>query len=174
VGEASGGAANPGGMSVVPGGFRVFISGGSPINPVTGRNWEGTGVLPDMAVPAADALNAARLHALKAIVAKDPRRTDAVWSLEALEASGQTLSAGEASAYAGAYGPITIVSAGGKLESRRGRRPALELSPLGKDMFFVSSDPWIRYAFERDGAGKVVALEQRDPYGPSMRQRRDP
>jgi len=174
VGEASGGAANPGGTALIPGGFRIFISSGSPINPVTGKNWEGTGVLPDIAVASAGALDAARLHALKAIVAKDASRTDAVWSLEALEASGRTLPAAELSAYAGAYGPITIVAASGKLESRRGRRPPLELSPLGKDLFFVSTDPWIRYSFERDGAGSIIALEQRDPYGPSMRQRRDP
>lgn len=174
VGEASGGAANPGGMAPIPGGFRVFISSGSPINPVTGKNWEGTGVLPDIVVPAASALDAARRHALKAIIAKDASRTDAVWSLESLEAAGRTLPAAELSAYAGTYGPITIVAENGKLESRRGRRPALELSPLGKDQFFVSSDPWIRYSFERDGAGKIIALEQRDPYGPSARQRRDP
>ncbi len=48
VGESSGGAANPGAMFSTPGGFSVFVSTGSPRNPINGRNWESTGVTPDV------------------------------------------------------------------------------------------------------------------------------
>jgi C-terminal processing protease CtpA/Prc len=37
----------------------VFIPSGRAINPITGTNWEGTGVTPDVAVPAGDALETA-------------------------------------------------------------------------------------------------------------------
>ena len=57
VGEASAGAANPGGEERTPGGWLVFVSTGSPTNPITKRNWEGAGVRPD--VPSRPAL---RLH----------------------------------------------------------------------------------------------------------------
>jgi len=171
VGEPSGGAANPGGIVPIPGGFRVFISGGSPVNPVTGRNWEGTGVVPELATPAADALNAARARALDAIVAGDARRTDAVWARQALDAAGKPASA--LPAYAGSYGPLSVVETNGRLELRRDRRPPLVLQSLGGDLFSVTTDPLMHVTFERDGAGKIVAVSQAAPYGPPQRQRRD-
>ncbi len=172
VGEASGGAANPGGVAPIPGGFRVFISGGSPINPVTGKNWEGTGVLPDVAVPASDALNVAQARALDAIVAADARRTDAAWARQALNPPAKPAAA--LSAYAGNYGSLSVALNSDRLEVRRGRRPPLALSPLGGDVFAVAIDPLAHFVFERDGAGKVIAVEQRNPFGPGQRQRRDP
>lgn len=59
VGEASGGAANPGRFFDLEGGFRVFVSTGTPVSPVTGTNWEATGVQPDLAVPSDQALERA-------------------------------------------------------------------------------------------------------------------
>jgi hypothetical protein len=173
VGEASGGAANPGGFVPVEGGYRVFISMGSPINPVTGRNWEGDGVKPDIAAPSAEALTVAHIRALEAIAAADPKRTDAAWAIAALK-STQTLNASQRALYAGVYGPLEVVANGDRLEVRRGRRPALELVPLGGDVFFVRTDPLMRFAFDRDASGRMVAVEQRDPFGASQRQRRDP
>lgn len=173
VGEASAGAANPGGMVPIPGGFRVFISAGSPINPITKTNWEGAGVQPDVATPAADALTTAQIRALTAIAAEDPERTDAVWALAALK-SAVKLDEAQRARYVGVYGPLEVVAVGDRLEVRRGRRPALELVPLGADVFFVRTDPVIRFKFERDATGAAVAVEQRDPFGPAQRQRRNP
>lgn len=65
VGEVSAGAANPGGFVDLGNGFRVFVSSGSPINPIMGRNWEGTGVVPDHEVPAEQALATAQALARK-------------------------------------------------------------------------------------------------------------
>lgn len=59
VGEASGGAANPGGPIVTDEGLVVFVPTGSPVNPFTHGNWEGVGVQPDVPVPAGEALDAA-------------------------------------------------------------------------------------------------------------------
>jgi hypothetical protein len=59
VGEASGGAANPGRFFDLGDGFRVFVSTGSPVSPVTGTNWEATGVQPDLAVASDQALERA-------------------------------------------------------------------------------------------------------------------
>jgi hypothetical protein len=46
-------------MQRVAGGFAVFVPSGRAINPVTKTNWEGTGVRPEIAVPADSALSAA-------------------------------------------------------------------------------------------------------------------
>jgi hypothetical protein len=59
VGETTGGGANPGGGFPVSDRLSVFIPEGRAINPVTGTNWEGVGVEPHVAVPAAEALEAA-------------------------------------------------------------------------------------------------------------------
>jgi hypothetical protein len=64
VGVKTGGGAHPGGSHALPGGLRVFVPAGRAINPVTGTNWEGTGVRPDLAVPADSALDVA-LRALR-------------------------------------------------------------------------------------------------------------
>src|SRR5690606_35764709 len=68
VGEASAGGANPGEMASVGDGFSVFVSDGSPVNPITQTNWEGTGVIPDVTVPAGDALLKAEQMALTRIL----------------------------------------------------------------------------------------------------------
>jgi C-terminal processing protease CtpA/Prc len=65
VGETTGGGAHPGGMFRMSPHFGAFIPTGRAINPITKTNWEGTGVTPDVAVPAEQALVVARLMALK-------------------------------------------------------------------------------------------------------------
>lgn len=64
VGETTGGGANPGGTHRLPGGLMIFVSNGRAINPVTGTNWEGVGVKPEVAVPAAEAFATAYRRAL--------------------------------------------------------------------------------------------------------------
>jgi hypothetical protein len=65
VGEVTGGGANPGELVPLADGFAAFIPFGQAINPVTGTNWEGSGVQPDVAVPATDALTTAQILALR-------------------------------------------------------------------------------------------------------------
>ena len=59
VGETTGGGANPGRGVPLPYDLTVFVPTGRAINPITKTNWEGVGVKPDVAAPAADALDVA-------------------------------------------------------------------------------------------------------------------
>ncbi len=59
VGEVSAGGANPASSFVVYKDLRISISLGRAINPVTGTNWEGVGVKPDVEAPPEAALTAA-------------------------------------------------------------------------------------------------------------------
>ena len=59
VGETTGGGANPGDIVPLGHGFDAFVPTGRAINPISGTNWEGRGVAPDIAVPAPQALEAA-------------------------------------------------------------------------------------------------------------------
>jgi C-terminal processing protease CtpA/Prc len=50
IGQTTGGGANPGGDVWLNDHFSVFIPRGTAVNPYTGTNWEGTGVVPDIAL----------------------------------------------------------------------------------------------------------------------------
>ena len=65
VGEVTGGGANPGGGRRLSEHFAMFVPMGRAINPISKTNWEGTGVAPDVSVPADKALNTAHLMALE-------------------------------------------------------------------------------------------------------------
>jgi hypothetical protein len=65
VGETTGGGAHPGGGFRINEHFGMFVPTGRAISPITKTNWEGTGVTPDIDVPADQALVVARLMALK-------------------------------------------------------------------------------------------------------------
>jgi hypothetical protein len=64
VGETTRGGANPGRGFRLHDHFWVFMPTGQAINPVTGGNWDGTGVVPNVKVPAEIALDTAHLMAL--------------------------------------------------------------------------------------------------------------
>jgi len=66
VGETTGGGANPGGVSPLAAGLSIFVPSGRAENPITKTSWEGVGVIPDMATPAARAFTKAYSEALKA------------------------------------------------------------------------------------------------------------
>jgi hypothetical protein len=64
VGEATGGGANPGMSHRLDDHFDIFIPEARARNPITMTNWEGTGVIPDVPVPADRALVTAYALAL--------------------------------------------------------------------------------------------------------------
>ena len=65
IGETTGGGAHPGGGFRINEHFGMFVPTGRAISPITKTNWEGTGVTPDISVPADQALYVARIMALK-------------------------------------------------------------------------------------------------------------
>lgn len=65
IGETTGGGAHPGGGFRISEHFGMFVPTGRAISPITKTNWEGTGVSPDISVPADQALHVARIMALK-------------------------------------------------------------------------------------------------------------
>ena len=66
VGEPTKGGAHSVDVFAIDDQFEFYISTERAISPVTGGNWEGTGVIPDIRVPAAAALDAAVIEAKKA------------------------------------------------------------------------------------------------------------
>lgn len=175
VGEASAGAANPGGEVEAGNGFRVFVSNGSPISPITKTNWEGNGVIPDVVATSATAPDTAKALALETILKGGlpaDEATDTRWALEALRAEATPPKSAPHDQYIGAYGALVIGEENGRLSMRRGRRPAALLMPLGDDLFTMVGEPGVRIRFERDAAGAVTAFETTTSDGASSRYRR--
>ena len=71
VGDTTGGGAHPGGLRRVTDQFGVWVPAGRAVNPVTGTNWEGTGVVPDVPVAAGDVLRATHILALERLLAAE-------------------------------------------------------------------------------------------------------
>ena len=91
VGQTTYGAATPGGFRPLAEGFAAFIPMQVVSNAVTGANWEGVGVRPDVEVPADQALDRAHRLALAAILenAQGVRRAIAEEGLASLETPGR-------------------------------------------------------------------------------------
>jgi hypothetical protein len=68
VGEVTGGGANPNEDFDLGDGFVAYIPNGAAVNPITGTNWEGAGVQPDVKIDAVKALDATRRLALEAVL----------------------------------------------------------------------------------------------------------
>ncbi len=68
VGETTGGGAHAGSTHRLHPHFEAFIPSGRAVNPVTGTNWEGRGVEPDIAVQPEQALNVAYRLALQSVL----------------------------------------------------------------------------------------------------------
>ena len=72
VGEATGGGAHPVAPHRIDAHFFIRVPFGRFTNPVTKADWEGTGVRPDIEVPAADALDEALKEARKGLSTEHP------------------------------------------------------------------------------------------------------
>ena len=69
VGETTRGGAHPGQRHNLGEGFNAFIPSGRPTNPITGTNWEGTGVIPDVPAAQEEAMDTAYALALRDVIA---------------------------------------------------------------------------------------------------------
>ncbi len=71
IGETTRGGAHPTRRYPVSAAIQIAIPFARSVNPVTGTNWEGTGVVPDIAVPAAEARDVAYGKALQHVLAAE-------------------------------------------------------------------------------------------------------
>jgi Peptidase family S41 len=168
VGEVSGGAANPGGEFPVGDGFNVFISTSTAINPITGTNWEGVGVKPDVPVNPDKALERAEILALQRVLAQDSNNVETRWILEALQAEAAPSPGAPLADYVGTYtGGAAIVAKNAALGLRRDRRPPWSLVRIHGDVFAVRDEPFRRVQFERNSSGRITRFQLVRAGGPA-------
>jgi hypothetical protein len=185
VGETTGGGANPGQSVPIGHGVMAFIPTGRAESPVTGSNWEGRGVRPDVEVPDADALAAAlrrlgRSPAAATIEAASPVSvfTPRTVPLSGSEAMLRRLLAGRTapepdytllSADAGEPGRAALAATHRRLQplgdpqAIHFRRP----DGFGFDEFtLVYPDHTLLVAIDLDPAGKLIGLIGPDKVSP--------
>ncbi|MFH1142995.1 MAG: S41 family peptidase [Candidatus Eisenbacteria bacterium] len=166
VGDTTGGGGHTVATSTMTfKGFRIGmrIPYGRAYDPKTGQGWEGVGVIPDVAVPSAQALTVAHAAALARLedeVEDEQTRFELAWARQDLEGKLHPLelTLDQLSECVGTFGPRRIFIEGGRLQYQREGRPQLALQPLGADLFRVGDLDYFRLRFERDASGKVVRL----------------
>ncbi len=72
IGETTGGGAHPTGTRPLSATMAISVPHARSVNPVTGTNWEGTGVVPDVSVAAELAHDVAYAMALRHVLSLDP------------------------------------------------------------------------------------------------------
>jgi hypothetical protein len=168
VGETTVGAAHPVTVEIVPGGFQVRLPHGRPVNPISGQNWERTGVEPHISVPPQDALKTAHLHALAGLAEHcrdDRRKYDLAWEAEIVERLYEPVKLGEATLarYAGDYGNRRFVIDDGSLTYAHQAYPAAwRLVPLSQTRFRLDDDVKFEFVVDEQGPASAVSISYRD------------
>ena len=136
---------------------------GRAVNPITGTNWEGTGIEPHLACNSDLAQETAYLDALETLEneSDDPmHKHQLAWARTGLanELEPISLSQGELKKFEGDYGPRHIRLEGEDLIYQRDGRDAMRMFPMGEDTFRIADLDYFRIRFERDEKEKVVRL----------------
>jgi len=136
----------------------------SPMSPITGTNWEKTGIQPDIVVPEYSALEQAHLMALESARsrAEDSMKIrDLDWHIAIAreKLKNEVVSGSDLAEYAGEFEMLTFLNKNGHLFWHQGKDTEYILVPLSRDhfMFHDTNDYIIK--FIRDTGGNVAGFE---------------
>lgn len=158
VGETTGGGAHP--VEIIPLSDKFFISipAGRSISVITKTDWEGTGVKPDIAVNAKDALSAAQQKALEKMLVKRPGDYQLEWALNGAKQSN--LPVATLTIYAGSYGDRAVILENGNLYyQRKGDDSKYHMIPLTDNLFKLENLPIMRIKILQEN-GKVTGISR--------------
>lgn len=164
VGDTTGGGAHPvnerlfANLSV-----GMALPFGQAVNPISGTNWEGVGVIPDVAVPSAGALEHAYLLAVRNLKedATDERRAASLeFVISGLEAklNPVTVSGDVLASYVGSYGPRRLSFEDGQLWYQRQGNPRMRAIPLTETLFGFAEIDYFRIEVVLDQSGQPLKL----------------
>jgi hypothetical protein len=163
VGHTTAGAGNNDTLFPVAPAFVVSISTGIVTHPVSGTNWEGKGVPPDVDVASAAALDEAQLRALRGLAAAAgaEKRAAYDWDIAAVQARVVPVALPDdaLAAYAGRYGIRAVRVENHTLVFQRDGREPVALRPLAPDLFAFSNTDDIRVRFRRSGE-RITGFDQ--------------
>ncbi len=171
IGERTAGGAHPVNSVPIDDRFMLQVPIGQIRDPVDGKDFEGVGVAPDIAVPASDALLTAQKFLLQSRA--EAGDADAKWALVpiAFALSGETTTPADLDEAVGAYEGRTLVRTPTGLSYRWRGHFVLELDPIGEDWFAVEGTDDYRFRLVREN-GRVSGLERVFKSGEAIAYRR--
>ncbi|MGD8374938.1 MAG: S41 family peptidase, partial [Acidobacteriota bacterium] len=165
IGETTGGGAHPNRIEIFSElGVAVSVPFGRAINPVTGTNWEGTGVEPDVACAAGEALDVARIAALEVVRKLHPedreRGRRIAFSLDRLQALHEPAAVPREvlDRWTGTYGPRRLFLRDGELWYQREGNPEHRATPMSPSRFCFADLEYFTLEVEVDANGNPTAL----------------
>jgi hypothetical protein len=157
IGETTGGGAHPTQTMIVQKDYILRVPFARSVNPFSKTNWEGTGVTPDIACPASEALDKAYVMALEKLSAKAANpdlKSRYEWILAGVKTkAGSAVLADEKAlqSYAGEYEERKITFENGALFYQR-TGPKFRMFPLTGTLFAVEGLDNFRIEFTvKDG-----------------------
>ena len=169
VGETTGGGAHPVESHFFPElGISVGVPFGRAVNPITGTNWEGVGVEPDILVAAEEALVVAHLQVLEDLLdaeTDEHRKARLTWDHQGVLATREPvgLDASRLAGYQGSYGSYTVRLEGSELYLTSGRT-RYRLHPMGEHLFAAEGLDRYRFRFSVSESGvfdEIVRFSER-------------
>ncbi len=156
--------------------FTCFIPIGRAINPISGTNWEGVGVIPDVACSEDVALYKAHYLALDSLRKSsvcELDKKDYEWHLTALKSKVDPYSADPKSLknYVGKYGSRSLFLEDGALFYQREGRPKFKLTALSEHVFY-SEEIGLLIEAEMNG-NKIVAIRVSTSEGQTERNAKE-
>jgi len=167
IGETTGGGAHPTRGMIVQTDYILRVPYARAINPISKTNWEGTGVTPDIAVPADQALDKAYSMALEKLAAKaagPEQKAEHEWVLAGLKAKADPPRVDEDTlkTYAGVYGERKVTFENGSLFYQR-TGPKYKLMPLTQTLFAAVGLDYFRVEFTiKDGRAVEIVGHYND------------
>jgi len=185
VGEVTGGGANPGGPIALGHQFVVGMPSGQAVNPVTGGSWEGVGVQPDVAVPAARSLSTAHALAVDRLIAAtaDPLARSLLEAVamkieslaEAQSPQGTRLGnaeiVGTYTVRVGQGAAVTILEKDGRLIQRVSGRSDVTLVRVGGNRYRLEGFPDGHFTSFRVKDGRTQMLREAPGALPRIREK---
>lgn len=163
VGDTTGGGAHPVGPVPVALGFVANIPFARSLNPYTHTDWEGTGVIPDIPVRSAGALEAAEktLFTKWSQTATGPEKAQAQWQLDDLlgRSSQETRHPVFLSPYIGSYqGGLVFYTDQSGFYCRNAERgnQVFTLIRISNDKFILDEN--VHVEFTKDDKGNVAGI----------------
>ncbi|HSQ17951.1 MAG TPA: S41 family peptidase [Anaerolineales bacterium] len=167
IGQKTLGAAHTTDLDVVQEHFQVEYPSGRSISPFTQGDWEGVGVIPDIDVPAEEALSVAHLRALEDLIQScqdEAIQRELAWDLEIARCSYAPVRVNEALLvrYAGRYGDRTFRIIDGAFAYSRQGNPAVKLVPLAEHRFLYPDGIKFEFTLDEQGQAGSVVISYRD------------
>jgi len=174
IGETTGGGAHPTRTMIVQKDYLLRVPYARSVNPFSKTNWEGTGVVPDIACPAAEAFDKAYAMALDKLAdkAKSPElKAQVEWAAAGAKAKAVAkMDEKTLQSYAGVYGDRKVTYENGALYYQR-TGPKYKLVPMTTTLFAAEGLEYFRVEFiVKDGlAVELLGLFDDGTREPSKR-----